>query len=81
MASFNFNRGKHGNVSLVGRKIGANNREESDFTRSLSRIMDETILESEDTAVRGGKGSLARTMMAVEMGAREIRVEKEEWGL
>lgn len=75
----------NGNVLLVGRKIAANNREESDFTqRSLSRIMDETTLESKDTAVGGGKARqrpVARTMMAVEMGAREIRVGKEEWGL
>ena len=39
--------------------------------------MDETTLESKDTAVGGGKARqrpVARTMMAVEMGAREISV-------
>lgn len=58
MASFNFNRGKHGNVlpQRGSKNSVANNGEESDFTRYIEdNGRNRPPPESEDTAVRGGK--------------------------
>lgn len=68
----------NGNVLLVGRKIGANNREESDFTRrSLSRIMDETTLESKDG--RRGWQSEAKTGSENDDGGGNGRERNKGW--